>query len=159
MTPKSKYWARMMPHLDKMRDRFNAGVLVKDIAAEFNVGNPQMVSAFLDSWGMNRRKPSAVEALTPYKDEILHKLHVDQKLLSDVAKDYGVCAATISRIRKIWLGDDWHALHGSKLNRHENDIITRWINDQSMVDIAVVYQVHHTSIWQALYRWGCLSGE
>jgi len=158
MTPKSKYWSRMMPHLDKMRERFNAGVLVKDIAAEFNVGNPQMVSAFLDSWGMSRKKPSAVEALTPYRDEILHKLHVDQKLLSDVAKDYGVCAATISRVRKIWLGDDWYELHGSKLNRHEDDIITRWINDQSMVDIAVVYDVHHTSIWQALYRWGCLSG-
>lgn len=159
MTPKSGYWQKMIPHLGAIRERFDSGMLIKDICEEFDVGNAQKVSEFCEAWGMSRRKPSAVETLTPYRDEILHKLHVDQKLLSDVAKDYNVCAATISRVRKIWLGDEWHALHGSKLNRHENDIITRYINDQSMVDIAVVYDVHHTSIWQALYRWGCLSGR
>ena len=159
MTPKSKYWSRMIPHLDKIRERFDSGMLIKDICEEFNVGNAQKVSEFCEAWGMSRKKPRAVEALTPYRNEILHKLHVDQKMLSEVAKDYGVCANTISRVRKVWLGDDWHALHGSKLNRHEEDIITRWINDQTMVDSARVYDVHNTAIYQALKRWGCLSGR
>ena len=158
MTPKSKYWSRMIPHLDKIRERFDSGMLIKDICEEFNVGNAQKVSEFLESWGMVRKKRSALDDLDQYKNEILHKLHVDHKLLSDVAKDYGVHRSTISRIRKIWMGSDWYELHSSKLNRHEDDIITRFINDESMVDIAIVYQVHHTSIWQALYRWGCLSG-
>jgi len=159
MTPKSGYWQKMIPHLDAIRERFDSGVLIKDICEEFDVGNAQKVSEFCEAWGMSRKKPRAVEALTPYRDDILHKLHVDQKLLSEVAKDYGVHRSTISRIRKIWMGSEWYELHSSKLNRHEDDIITRFINDESMVDIAIVYDVHHTSIWQALYRWGCLSGE
>ncbi len=158
MGPKSPYWHQMVPHLNQMRERFNDGMLWKDIAAEIGIENVQKVIGFMAAHGMTRKRIAAAQVLDPHKEDILYKLHIEKRQMQDVAKEYSVCQATISRLRKTWMGDDWYELHGSKLNRHQDDIITRYINDEPMTDIARHYGVHHTSIWQALRRWDCFLG-
>jgi len=96
--------------------------------------------------------------LSEYKDVILHRLNVDKELLKDVAEDYGVKPNALSIARIKWMGEDWYPLNGSPLDQHQDDIIQRWADNETIASIARSYDVNQSTMWHCLERWNCFLG-
>jgi len=96
--------------------------------------------------------------LSDYKVLILKRVNDDNESITAVAKEYGITASYLSIKRKEWMGDDYYPLHGRMLNLHQDDIITRWAEGETISSISRHYDVHHSAIWRSLERWNCFLG-
>ena len=96
--------------------------------------------------------------ISDHKDIILKRLNVDKELLKDVAEDYNVSIRHLSASRKKWMGADYYPMYKSSLDEHQDDIIQRWANDETIYSIAKSYQVSHSMVWTSLKRWRCFMG-